>query len=227
MTLGKHGLRATEVLHAQEDIDVSMAHLKERLIRDFEKYRQLLIVNVIVMAGDGKRGWGGFTNQRASGYISRDFNYEMNEYNGPGAFASGSAAVRADANGLFDVVKEQLHVRPRHVRDHMNMLAVVNRRVAEADRLRAVATGVKGAVSTVSPFCHVAFMPATDDGKYQPESRVYTKPGEVNPAPFTMPPIWRGIDTTFYGQQMGEAFRSGSPPTIDPEEAKRAVERRP
>jgi hypothetical protein len=69
MTLGKHGLRATEVLHAQEDIDVSMAHLKERLIRDFEKYRQLLIVNVIVMAGTANAaGAASRTRERRATY---------------------------------------------------------------------------------------------------------------------------------------------------------------
>jgi hypothetical protein len=134
-----------------EPFDMSMAHLYERLKRDFAKYRQHVIVNAIVMGGDGRRRWGGFTNQKASGYISRDFNYEMNEYTEPGAFASGSPAVKAEANGLFDSVKDQLKVRPRHVRDHMNMLAAVTRRVAEADRLRALATGVEGAVGTVSP----------------------------------------------------------------------------
>jgi hypothetical protein len=64
-----------------ETFDVSMAHLHSRLKRDFEPYRQHLIVTVTVMDGDGvRRGFGGFTNQRASRYISRDFGYPpMNE----------------------------------------------------------------------------------------------------------------------------------------------------
>jgi hypothetical protein len=99
----------------------------------------------------------------------------------------------------------------------MNLLAAVNRRVAEADRLRALAKGVEGAVGTVSPYCQVAFMPATDE--YQPESRIYTKPGEDNSAPFVLPLLAYGIDTTL--------LTEGGVENIDPEKAKRAVERRP
>jgi hypothetical protein len=213
------GLWLRETLRGgNEPFDESMAHLKQRLIRDFAKYRQHLIVTVIVMGGDGKRGHGGFTNQKASGYISRDFNYRMQEFSGPGGFASGFPAAQAKADGMFDVVEEQLKVRPRHVRDHMNLLAAVNRRVAEADQRRAVATGVEGAVGTVSPYCQVAFMPAKEND-YKPESRIYTKPGEDHSAPFVLPLLAYGIDTM--------VLTEGGVGNIDPEKGKRAVERRP
>ncbi|MBZ4622127.1 hypothetical protein [Mycobacterium avium] len=207
-----------------EAFDVSMAHLHARLKRDFERYRQHLIVTVIVMGGDGRRGFGGFTNQKASGYISRDFGYRMDELSGPQAFAGGAPAAQAEDNGQFELIKQQLLVRPRHPRDHMNMLAAINRRVAEADQRRAIATDVDGAIGTVSPFCHVAFIPATNE--YEPESRVYTNPDEVNP-PFAMPLLFHGIDTEYGFKMVLEMSQNGGAFNHDPEEAQRLTDRRP
>jgi hypothetical protein len=67
-------------------------------------------------------------------------------------------------------------------------------------------------------------MPATNE--YQPESRIYTQPGEENSAPFVLPLLAYGIDTMSLTEGSVEALRTGSAPTIDPEKAKRAVERR-
>lgn len=103
-------------------------------------------------------------------------------------------------------------MRPRHVRDHMNLLATVNRRVTEADRIRALATGAHGAVGTMSPYCHVVSMPATDE--YRPEFGIYPKPGEDNSAPFKLPLLVHGIDTTFMSNVVAEAFRTKSHPRI-------------
>ncbi|WP_136623316.1 hypothetical protein [Mycobacterium attenuatum] len=212
-----------------EVFDVSMAHLHSRLKRDFETYRRHLIVTVNVMDGNGRRGFGGFTNQRPSGYISRDFGYTMEELPEPRGFASGAPAAKAEAEKRFEVIKSQLKVKPRHAREHMNMLAKVNRRVAQADERRARATRVDGAIGTVSPFCHVSFVPAPGENttKYPPEDRVYTLPGDGVEPPFAWPMLVNGIDTRYQIERLMAWARDGGEYIFDPEEAQRRLNRRP
>lgn len=212
-----------------EVFDVSMAHLHSRLKRDFEKYRQHVIVTVNVMDGNGRRGFGGFTNQRASGYISRDFGYTMEELPEPRGFASGAPAVKAEAQKRFELIKSQVKVKPRHARDHMNMLATVNRRVAKADEQSAKESRVKGAVGTVSPFCHVSFVPAPGENaaKYPPENRIYTEPGGGVEPPFAWPLLVHGIDTQYMTERMRAWAQDGGEFIFDPEEAQRRLNRRP
>lgn len=220
-----------DTLKGQTEVfDASMAHLHSRLKRDFEKYRRHLIVTVNVMDGsNGRRGFGGFTNQRASGYISRDFGYTMEELQGPRGFASGAPAAKAEAQKRFEVIKAQLTVKPRRAQEHMNMLAKVNRRVAQADERRARATGVEGAIGTVSPFCHVSFVPAPgeDTTKNPPHNRVYTEPGDGFEPPFKWPLLVNGIDTQYQMEQLLAWRRNGGEFQFDPEEAQRRLDRRP
>jgi hypothetical protein len=56
-------------------------------------------------------------------------------------------------------------------------------------------------------------MPATDE--YQPESRIYVKPGEDNSAPFVLPLLTYGIDTTLLTEGSIEPPAPGRhPPSI-------------
>jgi hypothetical protein len=85
----------------------------------------------------------------------------------------------------------------------MKLLATVNRRVAEAD-------------SSVSPFCHVAFLNA--DQRSSPQSHVFLERGQS--VPFDLPRLHFGLDLTEVAKQALER-----PRTIfgrrDPDELKR------
>jgi hypothetical protein len=215
-----------------EPFDVSMAHLHVRLNRDVGKHPQHLIVIVMAMDGEnGGRFWGGFTNEKASGFISREFHYRMTEWTDAGAIATGFPAAKANADGLFDVVKKQVEVRPRNISDHMNLLAAVNRRVAESDERRAKAEHGADAVGTVSSVCHVSFVNAVSNAvgeKSGPWQGIYNwQPGD-EPVPFVMPFITNGIDTRYVSQKMVEAFDNSTVWTGgDPDEHNKHLKRRP
>jgi hypothetical protein len=123
-------------------------------------------------------------------------------------------------------------VRPRSISDHMNLLAAVNRRVAESDERRAKAEHGADAVGTVSPVCHVSFVYAVGNAvgeKFGPWQGIYNwQPGD-EPVPFAMPFITNGIDTHYYmSQKMVEAFENSTVWTgADPDEHNKHLKRRP
>lgn len=69
-----------------EGFDQSMAHLRARLNRDIARLKQLLIINVMVIAG-GQRSFGGLSNLKAvngADLILQDsFGYVMQELKEP------------------------------------------------------------------------------------------------------------------------------------------------
>jgi hypothetical protein len=90
-----------------------------------------------------------------------------------------------------------LEVRPRHPRNHMKLLAAVNRRVARIEK-------------TVSPYCHVSFIPASDYTKHGPLSEVFVEHGES--VPFNMPMLVQGIDVSYVMQQFMQDIQPGAHP---------------
>ena len=147
----------------------------------------------------------------------------MSELTEPFAFANGSGAARAIADDHLSRVHQQLRVRPRRALDHMKLLASINRRVAAKDK-------------TVSPACHVAFVPASrpaagiTDNRFGPTSQSFTERGEAAPA--VMPMLLFGIDTSFMMTQVQAqmaALKTGSapPPEMSTEEINRLLRRRP
>lgn len=109
----------------------------------------------------------------------------MSELSEPGWWAYGSVHKRV-ADDHSDKLTAALGVRPRRPQSHMKLLASVNRRVAD---------------KTVSPYCHVAFIPASNyfttgvDSTRGPQSQVFVEHGES--VPFKMPLITDGIDASF------------------------------
>jgi hypothetical protein len=208
--------------------DQSMAHLRDRLNRDIAKLRTPLIVNALIIEPT-RRLFGGFSNLSAApgsvATVLREFGYVMTELDRPFAFANGSGAVRVVADKHLEKINSQLGVRPRKAADHMNLLASINRRIADRD-------------GSVSPACHVAFLPSVvpiggevpEVPGFGPTSQSYTQRGESAPA--VMPMLLFGIDLSSMMAQTMQQFRrmkAGEPeaPPIDTDEMNRSLRRRP
>jgi hypothetical protein len=196
-----------------EVIDVSMAHLGARLDRDVAPLRVGLIINVLVLE-PGRRLYGAFTNMRRDGTILDAFQYVMRLADKPGYFADGSGADRV----LMDqktraLLQSQLRVKPRQPMDHMRLLATVNRRIAARDK-------------SVSPFCHVSFIPSQGEGSL---SHVFIEKGES--VPFEMPVLLFGIDLTGTARRLEESFaamrRGETAPPMDEAAMNEELKRRP
>jgi hypothetical protein len=198
-----------ETLRGESEVfDLSMAHLRNRLDRDVSPMRVPLIVNAIALHGD-RRYFGGMSNVRRSNWTVMDsFGYVMEELPEPRGFANGSGAETVVAGGHFDLLSSQLPVRPRRIHDHLNLLATINRRVAEVN-------------SSVSPHCHVAFINADD--RYGPESHVFA---HGQPVPMTMPILLFGIDLTFM-MEHARLRVDGGAEAPDTDEMNRHLQRRP
>ena len=224
------GTWLVETMRGESEIpDQAMAHLLARLNRDVAPRPDGLTVNVLLIEGEHgeRRLFGEFTNRKVDARSGRvatlsAFEYLMTELHGPFAFANGSGATRVIADGHLARVHDQLTIRPRRAFDHMKLLASVNRRVAEK-------------VKTVSPACHVAFVPAerpapgASDDRFGPQSRSFTERGEAAPA--VMPMLLFGIDTSIMvrrGQELFAALEAGGapPPELDADTVNRSMRRR-
>jgi hypothetical protein len=199
-----------------EVFDVSMRHLGDRLERDIARLREALIINVLVVQGE-RRFLGAFSNVRRTTFeVEPHFGYRLEELTEPFAFANGSGAGRVQADRHLNNMVEQLHIKPRKPVDHMNLLAVINRRVASSE-------------DTVSPYCHVAYLPSNAEDQPGPQSNVFTKPGES--VPFAMPTIVFGLDLSHFAEhfhsQAMRSFAGEDPgPDVDPDVANEHLKRR-
>jgi len=101
----------------------------------------------------------------------------MQEPSDPSFVIGNGSGFAGVAGRDFDLLRSQLHVKPRKLFDHMKLLASVNRRAAAV-------------VKTVSPHCHVAYVNADD--RTSPTSHVFVEKGES--APFAMPVLLFGVD---------------------------------
>jgi hypothetical protein len=199
-----------------EVIDASMAFLGERLNRDFARFRQALMVNVLVTEPSGRRLFGGFTNLRKSAFgtvVDPEIHYVMQELDEPFLFFNGSGAFHIDRESRA-LLERQLRVWPNRPQDHMKLLGIINRRVAARER-------------SVSPFSHIAYI--NGDNRTQPQSMASIEHGETVPTQFPM--LLAGIDlSVMMGQTMGrfEALKADMPPPPEPdvEEVNRQLRRR-
>lgn len=211
-----------ETLRGESEVfDDSMRHLVERLNRDIGSLGHPLIVNYLVLHGE-RRYFGGASNLRRGPkgriLVSRRFAYQLQELVEPFVFVNGSGATSRATARQLERLRRQLGVHPRRPRDYMNLMASANREIAAKE-------------STVSPYCHVAYVPATGY-KFGPESHVFTRPGESN-LPYKFPFILAGIDLSSFMEQFMKnsedyfAGRIEQFPEIDPAEANEQLKRRP
>jgi hypothetical protein len=110
-------------------------------------------------------------------------------------FGNGYAAKRVIAKSDAALLSAQLAVAPRHPREHMKLLAAVNRRVAKYEK-------------SVSPHCHVSFVSA--DPRYLSASEVFVEGGEA--VKFHMPVLYVGIDLSKVMDQLGRDLGPGDKP---------------
>jgi hypothetical protein len=178
-------IRETVRGDTQESFDRTMQHLRRRLNRDVGPLKLPLLVNLLVTHG-ARRYLGAFSNMplRVKGDPTTaeqgdSFGYLLTELEKPLAFANGLGAARVAADGHIGQLIEQLQIVPRRPEDHMKLLATINRRVAAQER-------------TVSPWCHVSFLPW--DGVSAVKSQTSAEAGES--VPFEMPFVFAGIDLT-------------------------------
>jgi hypothetical protein len=155
-----------ETIRGESDsLQASLEHLKNRLNRDLAKFREGLILGALVI--DGERRY--FIE--ISNYPNADqpFEIEMMEPGRPFAFAGGSAVDLVRRHGHLDRLEKELGTVRRKPAYDMKLLAVTNRRVADAD--------LEG---RVSPYCFVSFVSA-DAAKRgeQSSSKVYVEGSEL------------------------------------------------
>jgi hypothetical protein len=199
-----------ETLRGEVEVfDDSMRHLGNRLNRDLAAYfhlHKMPLIIVAVVIHDGLRAVGGYSNMEPDGTILRKFEYHMNEITEPGVFGSGAGAPRVETDHL-DLLREQLNVRPRNPRDHMKLLATVNRKVAAVEK-------------SVSPHCHVSFINADD--RFEPRSETFADPG--TPLPFRMRTLFGGLDLSLF-DHLRHDLEAGKKSDVD--EINKYVKRRP
>lgn len=198
-----------------ESIEQSMAHLGERLNRDYARFRQLLVVNVLSIEPSGRRAFGEFCNLRPTALgkvVDAEFHLRGGVLGGPFAFFNGSGFPHIGAKN-YALLERQLTVWPNRPLDHMNLLSKIN---------RAVATRVP----SVSPFAHVAFVNA--DERTAPQAYTFVERGEMVPA--QLPYLLAGHDlSVVLGAVMAEHAnrRPGAAPTpLDVDELNRLMRRR-
>jgi hypothetical protein len=204
-----------------EVIDRSMEHLRERLDRDVAPLGYELIVNVLVLERE-RRLFGGLSNvkiESGAPVLHDSFGYVMQELDGPFWFANGSGALYI-ADRERTLLQAQKSVVPRQPKDHMKLLATVNRRAAELDRRK-----------TVSPFCQVSFI--NSDERTGPQSQTFTEQGED--VPFAMPVLLFGVDLSDMMSRFVERsapFFRGETTSVEPDdgsidEINEGLQRRP
>lgn len=161
----------------------SMKHLGARLDRDLSRwlhrFQTPLVVNVLAIDSQRKRYFGGFSNLKSGGAsVSRNFEYRMEALTHP-LFGNGSAAMRVLISGEGAKLSHALSVPIRHPREHMQLLAEVNGRVARVEK-------------TVSPHCHVSFVSA--DNQFRSRSEVFDQRPRQVPLKLRLPTIVLGAD---------------------------------
>ncbi len=205
-----------ETLRGQsQPFDDLMQHLLSQLNRKIASFNQVLVINVLVVNGPNgeERYWGGFSNTRDLQNAEPKFEYILDRIGDQDVFGSGSGAQAVIDGGYVKTMQEHVANPDHSPTDHMNLLAKVNREVAEAD--------LNG---PVSPYCFVTCVGSEDN--WAPAMRVFHEPGET-PPDFHMPMIACGIDVSNPAEQIHRAAESRTHPRLDEDQIRRNLDRRP
>lgn len=190
-----------ETLRGEAEVfDVSMAHLRDRLNRDFAGLQSALIINFVAVH-DEKRYWGGMSNVSSEWEIREEFGYECTEASQPVVIINGSGAMSAaaweEAAKLDALSREPAGTRESV--DYMTLIAEANRAVAAPPN------------RTVSPQCHVAFVGDPSPGDANLQARFYDAEGSESDAEMRL--LLSGVDLThmmkIFRKAAEESFRTG------------------
>jgi hypothetical protein len=154
--------------------DSSMEYLHGMLDRDLAPFGKILVVNVLAVRGT-ERYFAGFSNTDWF-HVTPAFKHKREVLTQPFSFGNGAGAALSFSNHVARqtfLLSMRLHQRPRHPHDHMNLLATVNRRVADMDR-------------RVSPHCHVSFI--STDRRFESAQEAFP-PKHGKSVPFPAPII--------------------------------------
>ncbi|ORJ61157.1 hypothetical protein [Mycobacterium simiae] len=194
-----------------ELINESMAHLRERLDQEFAHRGYPLCVDALIAEGQ-KQFVAELSNAKIVNPLTRDwellesFGYSCQEVTEPKVVVNGSGSDLVMTGRNRELLERHVGVHLTEPALHMQLLAVVNRRVAKADQ-------------QVSPFCHVSFL--SRDESCESHSRIFTRPGET--VTFRNPFIWMGIDTSLQAEALVAGIDLS---TIPPEEWNKHLKRR-
>jgi hypothetical protein len=128
------------------EFDRSVEYLHGRLDRDLASFREGLVVDVLAVRG-AERYFAGFSNTDWFN-VTPTFQRKIEVLTKPFSFGTGAGAAQSFSKHVARhtfLLSEQVGKRPSNPHDHMNLLATVNRRVADED-------------SRISPHCHAAFI---------------------------------------------------------------------
>jgi hypothetical protein len=192
-----------------------MDHLLNQLNRKVASFKQVLVINVLMISDSGQeRYFGAFTNTQDRVTALPKFSYGVSRLDAvPRLFAIGSGCEAAAAPQYVETLKAHATNSNASADDHMTVLANINRSVAEADPSGGV-----------SPYCYVTCV--SSDINWMANSKIFCEPGET-PPPFTMPRIFCGIDLSYQAEQMMRHLQQGTHPTLDEDQLRRHVQRRP
>jgi hypothetical protein len=192
-----------------------MDHLLHQLNLKIASFRQVLVINVLMVAQSGdERYFAAFSNTQDRLTAEPKFTYGVSPLdNKSRVIANGSACEAALTPGYVTMLKDHVAKPNNSPDDHMELLAKINRDVAEVNP-----------DGPVSPYCHVTCVGGGTDWK--PTSRIFTQPGE-EPPPLHMSSIFCGIDLSYQAEQVYRAMMNQTHPVLDEDQIRRNLKRRP
>jgi hypothetical protein len=207
-------LRETLRSECQSLFDL-MDHLLNQLNRKIASFNRVLVINVLMIGDSGnERYFGAFSNTQDRVTALPKFTYGVTRIDThPWLFVNGSACEAVMTPHYAEMVKAHVADPGHSAADHRQLLAKINRDVAEADP-----------DGPVSPYCYVTCV--SSDTDWNPISQISSEPGEA-PPPFTMPRIICGIDLSYQAELMMRHLVNGTHPTLDEDQLRRHVKRRP
>jgi hypothetical protein len=183
--------------------------------RKIANFNQILVINFLIVNGTNgeERYFGGFTNTPDCQTVDAEFRLLIDRIDKPQVFANGSGRAAAQAPEYVEMAEAHMADPNHSAADHMKLLAKINRGVAEADPDRPV-----------SPYCFVTCVGS--DTNWTPTMTVFHEPGETPPG-FHVPLIVCGIDVSNPVEQIHRAFENRTHRTLDEDQIRRNLDRRP
>jgi hypothetical protein len=123
-----------------QPFDDLMQHLLSQLNSKIAGFSRVLIINVFAINGRNgeERYWGGFSNTPDLRTPEPKFEYILDRIDDQCVFGNGSGSQAVIDGGFLKTMQDHVAQSNHAASDHMNLLAWVNRSVADAERDGAV-----------------------------------------------------------------------------------------